>query len=72
MSIVRNLLWSLARRAAADPRVRRKAGQAFVAVDRRMDRAADKFVKVATAKDPAREMGRAFGRLLDGEEPPKR
>ena len=72
MSIVRKLLWNVAHRAASNPRVQRKAGQAFVAVDRKMDKAADKLVKVATAKDPAHEVGKAFGRFFSGNPPPKR
>ena len=72
MSILRTLLWSAARRAAADPRVRKKAGQALHAVDRRMDKAADKVARVAVAKDPAREASRMLGNLFSSDEPPKR
>ncbi|MDE0203027.1 MAG: hypothetical protein OXK73_11405 [Rhodospirillaceae bacterium] len=68
MAIVRTILWSLARRAASDPRVQKKAGQAFRTVDRGMDKAADKVAKVAVAKDPAREAGKMLGALLSGEE----
>jgi hypothetical protein len=70
MSILRNLLWSAARRAAANPRVQKKAGQAFRAVDSKMDKAADKVAKVAVSKDPAREAGKMLGRLFAGEDPP--
>ena len=72
MAILRTVLWSLAKRAAADPRVRKKAGQAVVAVDRGMDKAADKVAKVAVAKDPAREAGKMIGAFLSGEQRPKR
>ncbi len=72
MAILRTVLWSLARRAAADPRVQKKAGQAFRAVDGKMDKAADKVAKVAVAKDPAREAGKMIGAFLSGEKPPKR
>ena len=50
MAIVRTILWSLAKRAAADPRVRKKAGQAFRTVDKGMDKAADKVADVAAAR----------------------
>ena len=58
MAIIRTVLWSLAKRAAADPRVQKKAGQAFRAVDKKMDTAADKVADVAAAKDPVREAAR--------------
>ncbi len=72
MAILRTILWSLAKRAAADPRVQKKAGQAFRAVDGKMDKAADKVADVAAARDPAREAGRMLGAFLSGERPPKR
>ena len=72
MAILRTVLWSLAKRAVADPRVRKKAGQAILTVDRSMDKAADKVAKVAVAKDPAREAGRMLGAFFSGERPPKR
>ena len=72
MAILRTVLWSLAKRAAADPRVQKKAGQAFRAVDGKMDKAADKVADVATAKDPVREAGKMLGSFLSGEERPKR
>ena len=72
MAILRTVLWSLAKRAAADPRVQKKAGQAFRAVDSKMDKAADKVADVAAAKDPAREVGKMLGSFLSGEERPKR
>lgn len=67
MPILRSLFWSLARRAAADPRMRKKAGHALRAVDRGMDKAADKVAQVATAPDPAREAGRMVGDLLSSD-----
>ena len=73
MAIIRTVLWSLAKRAAADPRVRKKAGQAILpTVDRKMDKAADKVAEVATAKDPAREVGKMLGAFFSGEQRPKR
>ena len=72
MAILRTLLWSLAKRAAADPRMRKKAGKVLHTVDRKMDKAADKVAKVAVAKDPAREAGKMVGAFLSGERPPKR
>ncbi len=72
MAIIRTVLWSLAKRAAANPRVRKKAGQAILTVDRKMDKAADKVAEVATAKDPAREAGKMLGALFSGERRPKR
>ena len=72
MTILRNLLWSLARRAAADPRMRKKAGKALRAVDGQMDKAADKVARVAVAKDPAREAGKMLGGFFSGDKPPKR
>jgi hypothetical protein len=59
-------MFNLLKRAAADPRVQRKAGQAFRKVDNVMDQAADKAVRVASADDPAKEVGKAFGRFLSG------
>lgn len=72
MVILRTIFWSLAKRAAADPRVQKKAGRAFRAVDGKMDKAADKVAQVAVTKDPAREAGRMVGAFLSGEKPPKR
>ena len=72
MAILRTVLWSLAKRAAADPRVQKKAGQAFRAVDGKMDKAADKVADVATAREPAREVGKMLGSFLSGEQRPKR
>ena len=72
MAILRTVLWSLAKRAAADPRVRKKGVQALRTVDRGMDKAADKVADVAAAKDPAREAGRIVGAFLSGDKPPKR
>ncbi len=72
MAILRTVLWSLAKRAAADPRVQKKAGQAFRAVDGKMDKAADKVADVAAAKDPAREAGKMLGAFFSGEQRPKR
>ncbi len=72
MAIVRTILWSLAKRAATDPRVQKKAGQALRTVDKSMDKAADKVADVAAAKDPVREAGKMLGALFSGEERPKR
>ena len=72
MAILRTILWSLAKRAAADPRVQKKAGQAFRTVDKGMDKAADKVADVAAAKDPVREAGKMLGAFFSGEERPKR
>jgi len=72
MAILRTVLWSLAKRAAADPRVQKKAGQAFRAVDGKMDKAADKVADVAAARDPAREAGRMLGAFFSGGQRPKR
>ena len=48
MAILRTILWSAGEaRAAADPRVQKKAGQAFRAVDGKMGKAADKVADVA-------------------------
>lgn len=66
MSLIRTIIWKLAKRAAADPRVQRAALDAAVKVDSKMDKAADKFVQVAAAKDPAREAGRVVSRLFGG------
>lgn len=66
MSLVRNLVFGMLKRAAADPRVQNKAGQAFRKVDGAMDRAADKAVRLASADDPVREVGKAFGKFLSG------
>ena len=71
MAILRTILWSVAKRAAADPRVQKKAGQAFRTVDRGMDKAADKVADVAAARDPAREAGKMLGAFLSGEKRPK-
>ncbi len=71
MSLLHNLFWSLARRAAADPRMQKKAGRALRAVDRGMDKGADEFAGIVTARDPAREAGRRLGRFFSGSEPPK-
>ena len=71
MAILRTILWSVAKRAATDPRVQKKAGQAFRTVDRGMDKAADKVADVAAARDPAREVGKMLGALLSGEKRPK-
>lgn len=70
--ILRSLFWSLARRAATDPRMRKKAGHALRTVDRGMDKAADKVARVATAPDPAREAGRMVGDLFSGDAGRKR
>lgn len=66
MSIVRTIMWKLAKRAAADPRVQRAAVDAAVKVDGKMDQAADKFVEVASTDDPVREVGHIVGRFFGG------
>lgn len=66
MSIIRTIMWKLAKRAAADPRVQRVAVDAAFKVDKKLDKAADKFVQVAAAQEPAREAGRIIGRIFGG------
>jgi len=66
MSIVRHLLWGAFRRAAADPRVRRKAVQTAQTVDKKLTETADKVVGFVAEKDPVREAGRMFGKLMSG------
>ena len=66
MSIVRHLLWGAFRRAATDPRVQRKAVQTARTVDKKMNETADKVVAFAVEKNPVREAGRMFGRLMSG------
>ena len=66
MSLIRTIMWKLAKRAAADPRVQRAAVDAAVKVDGKIAKAADKFVEVAAAKAPAREAGRVVGRIFGG------
>jgi hypothetical protein len=66
MSIVRQLMWAAFKRAAADPRVQKKAVSTAVKVDRNLTKAADKVVEFAVEKDPVREAGRALGRFMSG------
>ncbi len=68
MWLVRQLMWTAFKRAAADPKVRHRAGQAVRAVDKKMNQAADRIAQVAAAKDPAREAGRVLRRLLPGSD----
>ena len=70
MAIVRTILWSLAKRAATDPRVQKKAGQALRTVDKSMDKAADKVADVAAAKDPVREAGKMLGAFFSARSGP--
>ncbi len=67
MSIFRNIVFSLIRRAATNPRVQRKAGEVATRVDQKMTNAADNVAEIVTAKDPAREAGKRLGRLLSGQ-----
>ena len=64
MSILRQLAWSAFRRAAADPKIQRKAINTARIVDKKMNDTADKVVSVAAKTDPMREAGRAFGKLM--------
>ena len=66
MSIVRQLLWGAFRRAASAPRVQQKAVQTAKVVDKKMNDTADKVVEFAAEKDPVREAGRMFGKLMSG------
>ena len=67
MSIIRNLMWSAFRRVAADPRVQQKAIKTAVTVDKKLTKTADKVVEFAVEKDPMREAGRMFGKLMSGD-----
>jgi len=60
-------MFNLLKRAASDPRVQKKAGDAFRKVDGVMDKAADKAVDLASSKDPVHQVGKAFGRFLSGD-----
>ena len=66
MSIIRHVMWNVFRRAAADPRVRQKAIKTAVTVDKTLTDTADKVVEFAVEKDPMREAGRMFGKLMSG------
>ena len=66
MSIVRHLMWNVFKRAAADPRVQRKAVKTVVTVDKALSETADKVVEFAAEKDPVREAGRMLGKLMSG------
>jgi hypothetical protein len=59
-------MWNVFRRAAADPRVRQKAIKTAVTVDKTLTDTADKVVEFAVEKDPMREAGRMFGKLMSG------
>jgi|TARA_B100000315_G_scaffold160806_2_gene149232 hypothetical protein len=59
-------MWSAFRRAAADPRVQQKAIKTAVTVDKKLTETADKVVEFAAEKDPMREAGRMFGKLMSG------
>ncbi len=71
MSLVRYLVVSLAKRAAASSRVQQQAGRLVASVDRKMDKAADKLAEIVTAKSPAREVGKQVSRFLKGRQAPK-
>ena len=66
MSIIRHLIFGAVRRAAADPRVQRKAVKTVASVDKKMTETADKVAEFAIEKDPVREAGRVVGRFLPG------
>lgn len=66
MSIIRNLMWSAFRRVAADPRVQQKTIKTAMTVDKKLTKTADKVVEFAVEKDPMREAGRMFGKLMSG------
>lgn len=72
MTIIRRVAFAIAKRAATNPRVQRKAGQLAGRVNRKMDAAADKTAEIVMADDPAREAGRLVGRLLRGRDEGKR
>ncbi len=71
MWLVRYLVVSLAKRAAASSRVQQQARRLVVSADRKMDKAADKLAEIVTAKDPAREVGKQVSRFLKGRQAPK-
>ena len=64
MSILRHLVWGALRRAAADPKVQRRALRTAQVVDKKMNDAADKVVSAAAKTDPIREAGRVFGKFM--------
>jgi len=64
MSILRQLAWGALRRAAADPKIQKKAINTARIVDKTMNDTADKVVSVAAKTDPMREAGRAFGKFI--------
>ena len=66
MSIVRHLMWSVFKRAAANPSGQQKAVKTVVTVDKKLTETADKVVEFAVEKDPMREAGRMFGKLMSG------
>ncbi|MBR46662.1 MAG: hypothetical protein CMM31_09345 [Rhodospirillaceae bacterium] len=66
MSIIRHLMWAAFKRAAADPRVQKKAVTTAVKVDQKLTETADKVVEIAVEKDPMREAGRMVGKLMSG------
>ena len=68
---IRHLLFTVARRAASDPRVRAKAREIFDETARPVLTKKARDIKEAAARrspgeHPARFVGRAFKRLLDG------
>ena len=71
MSLVHNILFSLVRRAATNPKVQSKAGEVAAKVDQKMTKAADNVAEIVTAKDPTREAGKRLGRLLSGQDAKK-
>lgn len=64
MTILRNLLITSARRLAADPRVRQKAGEVFAEeVKPKLEAARDELADLVEEADP-RDDPRAFARRL--------
>ena len=66
MSIIRYFMWAAFKRAASDPSVQKGAVTAATKVDKKLTETADKVVEYAVEKDPMREAGRAFGKLMSG------
>jgi hypothetical protein len=61
MSLLQTIMWRVAKRAAADPRVQRAALNAAAKVNEKMDQAAEKAVQVTATDSPMREAGRMLG-----------
>ncbi len=68
MSILRQLAWSAFRRAAANPKIQRKAINTARIVDKKMNDTADKVVSVAAKTAAMREAGRAFGKFMSNRD----